>query len=143
MCVQKNTMLHTTTRCYTLQHTATHILTKETCQFGNICVHKKTTTTHYNTPQHTTTHSNTLQYTATHILTKETCQFAEHVFIFFCSMQHKTPPATHCKALQHTATHCNTLQHTATHCDTHTYKRGVPICSTCVCKKKKRPVKET
>ena len=76
-------ILHTTTRCNTLQHITTHCHKCNTLQ--HIATHCNTRSTHSNTLQHTPTHSNTLQHTAKH------CNTLQHI-------------ATHCNTLQH-ATH--------------------------------------
>jgi len=65
---------HTTTRCNTLRHAATH--------YTPHCITPHHTATHRNTSQHTASHCNTLQHTVTHRSTEARGQIVVEVAVF-------------------------------------------------------------
>ena len=89
-----------TTRCNTLQRTATH------------CNTLQHTATHCNTPQHAATRCDMLQHTATHL------RWPIVLINIHGTLAQLSTAATHCNTLQHAATRCNMLRHAATHCNT-------------------------
>jgi len=124
-----------TTRCSTLQHTATHCYYLHLSGWDLVLLSpcrnaQQLTVTQCNTQQLTVTHGSARQRIARHC--DRIARHCDPSPRCGCSVMqqpsHQQRTATHCNTLQHTATRCDTLQHaatcykarqnTATHCNT-------------------------
>ena len=129
------TLQHTATHCNTLQHTATHRNKKRNVQndlnIFQTSVQRPVAATYCNALLHIVAvamHCNTLQRTETHATNCNTllfpvannCHTLQQNATHCNALQHTAVISitNTCIALRHTATHCNALQSTATHCKT-------------------------